>query len=294
MISLARQSYRYRELIQTLINRDLRARYRGSVLGQAWMVLQPLAFLAIFYVVFGQLMVTSMPEGPLRERTGYFALAMFCGLIPWIGFSESMTRAAGCIGENGSLIKKFAFPSEILPVTLVLSGLIQTLIGFGLLAVAVLVLHGELPHHIWMLPLLLALQAMFTLGLAMFTAASCVFVRDIGSMMPMVMNFWFFMSPIFMFGRFEATELTATVMRWNPVTYLLECYRTIFVYHPNDWQGLVAGLSDAQRNRIPLIPGSETGPPWLWMGIFAAVAFVTLALGYTVFMRSRMRFADEV
>ena len=285
---------RYRELIQTLINRDLRARYRGSVLGQAWMVLQPLAFLAIFYVVFGQLMITSMPEGPLKERTGYFALAMFCGLIPWIGFAETMTRAAGCISENGSLIKKFAFPSEILPVTLVLSGLAQTLVGFGLLTVVVFILHGELPHHVWMFPILLVLQAIFTLGLAMFTAAACVFVRDIGSMMPMLMNFWFFMSPIFMFGRLEATELTADVMRWNPVTYLIECYRTVFIYHPKDWDGLAAGLTAVQRNRIPLIPESYDSPPWLWMGLFALVALLTLAVGYFVFMRSKMRFADEV
>ena len=102
------------------------------------------------------------------------------------------------------------------------------------------------------------------------------------------------MSPIFMFGRFEATELTATVMRWNPITYLMECYRTVFVYHPEDWGGLVEQLSDAQRKKIPLIPASYESFPWLWLGLFALIAVVTLAIGYFVFMRSKMRFADEI
>ncbi len=293
MIALVRQSLRFRELIGTLISRDLRARYRGSILGQAWMVLQPLAFLAVFYVVFGSFLASRMPA-ELEARTGYFALAMFCGLIPWIGFSESITRAATCIGESGSLIKKFAFPSEILPVTLVLSGLAQTLVGFGILALAVFVLHGELPNHIWVLPIALILQVVFTLGLSLFLAAACVFVRDIGSMMPMLMNFWFFMTPIFMFGRFEQNEITATVMRWNPMSYLIESYRAIFIYHPADWQAMLATSTPEMRAKMPLVPADVTSPPLWWLGIFALIAVVTLAIGYTVFMRARMRFADEV
>jgi ABC-type polysaccharide/polyol phosphate export permease len=293
LIALVRQSLRFRELISTLLNRDLRARYRGSILGQAWMVLQPLAFLAVFYVVFESFLANRMPP-ELEARTGYFALAMFCGLIPWIGFGETITRAATCIGENGSLIKKFAFPSEIIPVTLVLSGIVQTLVGFSILTVAVFVLHGELPHHVWVLPIALALQVAFTLGLALLIAAACVFVRDIGSMMPMLMNFWFFMTPIFMFGRFEQSEITATVMRWNPMSYLIESYRAIFVYHPSDWQALLLTSTPEMRAKMPLVPADVSSPPLVWLGIFGLVALATLFLGYTVFMRNRMRFADEV
>lgn len=294
MIALARQCFRFRELVGTLINRELRARYRGSILGSGWLILQPLMYLAVFYVVFNQFVKGALPPGTLEHRPGYFALAMFCGLVPWTAFVETMNRGVGCIVENGNLIKKFAFPSELLPAYLVCVSLFNTLVGFGLLAVAVFIFHGELPHFAWMFPIVLFLQGVFTLGFVYLLSSSAVYIRDIGHMMPAALNFWFFLTPIFLFAKFPAQDqLVPTIFRWNPVTYLIESYRSIFVYH-GDVMEMLAALPPEQK-RLVTIPAEAAGSaPWFSVGIFAAVAFAVLFVGYRVFLKLKPGFADEV
>jgi lipopolysaccharide transport system permease protein len=251
-------------------------------------------FLVMYYVVFSHFMRAQVSARELSARPGWFPLAMFCGLIPWIGISDALHRSAGCILENGNLIKKFAFPSELLPAYLVGVGLIHSTIGFTVLAAAVLVLHGELPHLPALIPLLFLLQGIFTLGLAFLFSGVTVFIRDVGHMLPMLLNLWFFLSPIFFYARLKTEPILATVLRWNPLTYLIDTWRVVLIYHPEDMEAVIASLGPKDRDRIALWPTPPGEVPWSHIAIFATVAVVVLYLGYRVFMTLKPRFPDEV
>ncbi len=290
MIALARQCVRFRELLVSLTRRELNARYRGSVLGKSWLVLQPLAFLGIYYVVFSQLFETKTSVG----SPSTFALAMFCGLVPWIGHAETVQRGSNCVLEHGGLIKKFAFPTEILPVYMTLVSLINTMVGFVMVALAVGYFEGHPPRMLWLFPIALVLQGMFTMGIVYLLSAISVYVRDIAQMVPMLMVFWFFMSPIFMFAKATTTPaLLQTVLKFNPMTYIISIYREIFIWTPDQLHGLRA-VTDENRSSIAL-PFTEPGNvPWFELEVFAACAFTTLLVGLYVFKKLKPGFADEV
>jgi lipopolysaccharide transport system permease protein len=290
VIALVQTCYRFRELLGMFITRELRARFRGSIFGSAWIVLQPLCFLLVFAVVFEQFMEAGIDPALRARRPGFFVLSMFCGLVPWIAFAETLNRGANCIFENGNLIKKFAFPSEILPAYLVGVSLVSTTVGFALVAGAVGVFHGEWPHHLHWLPVALLLQGAFTLGLVFLASAAAVFIRDVQQLLPMLLNFLFFLSPVFLFGRFPARPVLAGILRANPLSYLMEAYRAIFVYHPEDLH-LFAAAGDEVRSAA--FPAGEAGPGRLLL-VFGAAAVVILLLGYRVFLKLKPRFADEV
>ena len=271
------------------MGRELRARFRGTLFGPLWMLIQPLLFLVVYFTVFVQFfnMSGNLPpeiggDHPLRplyedNAKAVFALSMFVGLIPWIALSETIARATGCIMENGSLIKKLAFPSELLPVYLVGVSLVNTAVSMVVLAVAIfLILGGTTPEMLWLLPLMLILQGIFTLGLAYIVSATAVFIRDLMQMVPILLTFIFFLSPIFYVTKTVQSDL-AWIMEWNPVTYVIEPYRQMFVFFPG------------------LFPETSVGEaPWRMVGILAVVALSTLFVGYHIFMRLKPRFADEV
>jgi ABC-type polysaccharide/polyol phosphate export permease len=295
VIDLARQTIRYRDLLGAFIARELRSRYRGSFFGSAWLIFQPLLYLVVYFVVFVQVLKVSIrlpgvdetfvPDHPLGlvfmkhvEQVG--ALSMFVGLIPWISFSETISRSLGCILANGNLIKKYAFPSQLLPVYLVGVSLFNTVVSLAVLTIFMYVLIGGLPHFVYLLPVVLLLQGMFTLGLAMLVSSVTVFVKDLQQTIPMLLTFWFFLSPIFYITKGIRSDAGAGylwVVEWNPLRYLIEIYREMFVIYP--------GVS----------PASELGSvPWGYLGIFAVAALLSLAAGYAVFMRLRPTFADEI
>ena len=323
MIALLRQCVRFRELVLSLARRELNSRYRGSMLGKIWLVLQPLAFLAIYYVVFSQLFGRRMPG----ESASTFALAWFCGLVPWIGHAETVQRGTGCVVEHSNLIKKFAFPTEILPVYMTLVSLFNSLVGFGMLAIAVWFFQdGQLPRMIWLLPIAMVLQGMFTMGLVYMLSSVAVYIRDIAQMIPMVMIFWFFMSPIFMFAKSSTTPaLLQTVLKYNPMTYLISIYREIFIWTPDQLERLRTqqqasmdqaepflenvGLTPEQLEKLSQLRAAEapvsdpsialpmTQPgdvPWFELGVFAACAFAFLFLGLKVFQKLKPGFPDEI
>lgn len=292
MIALARQCVRFRELLFALTRRELDSRYRGSFLGKAWLLLQPLAFLAIYFVVFSQLFEQKM-AGESGSPT-LFALAMFCGLVPWIGFSETVMRGSNCVIEHGNLIKKFAFPTELLPVYLTWVSLINSLIGFAMLALGVAFLEGHGPRFLWLFPIVWMLQGVFTMGLVYILSAVSVYVRDLLQMVPMALTTWFFMSPIFMFAKDPTTpELLQTVLKFNPVSYLIALYREIFVWTPERLEEVKAEIAGGEKSIA--LPLTEPGQiPWAELGIFAACAFVTLFFGLWVFTKLKPGFPDEV
>jgi lipopolysaccharide transport system permease protein len=290
LLKLAVTAVRYRELLSAFVGRELKARYRGSLLGGFWLVLQPLIFLAVYYLIFVEIMQanaftaadlpekgrTALQQFYFDRRNQVYALSMFVAMIPWQGLQECVSRAATTVGEHGNLIKKISFPSELLPIYLVIYNLINVVIGLVVYVVSMKLVLGiwpPAPEYLWLLPVALLLQGVFMLGLSLLLAATTVFLRDLVQLVPMAMTIWFFLSPI-VYVRTPKPEFQ-WILDWNPAAYLIELYRTALIFPPGT------------------LPGTSGGP-WRALGIFAACAIGVLALGLAVFRKKKYDFADEL
>ena len=264
MLRNLRQLPRYRGLIQSLVARELKARYRGSVLGFVWSFINPLLLLAIYSFIF----TTIMPNRV--EGAQPYALFMLCGILPWTWFSSSLTEAASSLISGGNLIKKVLFPAEVLPIVSVLANMIHFFLALPIV-VLFLVLYRHPPDIadlVW-LPVVVAIQLVFTIGLALFLAALAVHFRDIRDVLANVLTLWFFSTPI-IYPWFQP-ELQPFVhfFNLNPFTHLAVSYQELlFFFGPfGHWKWLLA------------------------MGVMSVGVFLA---GYWVFDRLRDSFAEAV
>src|SRR5437879_5595488 len=166
----------HRRTIELFVRRDIRARYVDSLMGLSWAVIQPLALLLLYTFVFSRILQIRFTDG---GKPADFALYLFCGMLPWLAFADGVTRACSVILEQSPLIKKMLFPSEILPVCVVVSALFVEFLGLAVLLAAVLVLRGGLGWSLLGLPVIIALQLLFTVGAGWILASLTVFVRDV-------------------------------------------------------------------------------------------------------------------
>ena len=255
---------RHGALIQSFVRRDLQARYKGSTIGLFWSVIHPLIMLLLYTFVFSAILKVRVG---VTEGTEHFAIYLFCGLLPWGAFSEGLSRSTGVILEHGNLIKRAIFPSEILPVYPVISGIVNELIGFGILLAALVVTSHRLSPVMLVLPVILLLQFMLTMGLAWLVAGTTVFIRDLGQVLGMVLTVWVFVTPIFYPPSLVPADLRALLMV-NPMYAVVEAYRSLIL-----------------MGRIP---------PWGSLAFLAAFAVVVFVVGYRAFRRMQPAFADVI
>src|SRR5437868_9914910 len=162
-------------LIRSMVRRELSSRYKGSLMGLAWAIITPAVMILIFTIIFSG--IFNARFGP---KGGHFSFAvyLFCGLLPWIAFSEGVQRSTNALIENVNLVKRVVFPIEALPVNLALTSLIHQLLGTVVLLAAALLLEGTLYPTALLLPLLLLPQLLATVGLGWMMASLGVFIRD--------------------------------------------------------------------------------------------------------------------
>ena len=216
----------YRSFVWSSVLREFQGKYRESLLGAFWSVANPLAMIVIYTVVFGQLM---RPQLAGHEQTPFaFSIYLCAGVITWGLFAEMLGRLNGVFLENGNLIKKSNFPRICLPAIVTLSALVNFGIVFGLY-LAFLALIGHWPGHaLWAVVPLLMLQVLFTLGLGIFLGTLNVFFRDVGQLTGIVVQFWFWLTPIvYVFD--SMSEAARGVLKYNPLQPLLAAYQTIFL-----------------------------------------------------------------
>ena len=260
MIAAVRSLVRYRALVQSLVSRELKARYRGSVLGFLWSFVNPLLLLLTYTLVFGYILPNRQPD------IQPFFLFLFCGILPWTWFQASLGESSGVIIAGGNLIKKVLFPAEILPIVTVLSNLVHFLLGLPILFVF-LAWKGRLGWDALLLPLPILVQLVFTLGLALFVSALTVHFRDIQSILAHVLHLWFFATPILYLYSGKG-GFFRNVLRVNPLAHVLVSYQQMLFHGGFDhYQGLAAAL---------------------------AAALVTFAAGAFLFDRLRDTLAEEV
>lgn len=255
---------RYRGLIHSLVVRELKARYRGSVLGFFWSFINPLLLLLIYTFVF-----TVVLPGTRPKETEPYALFMFCGILPWTWFSSSLSEASNVLIGSGNLIKKVMFPAEILPIVTVLANMVHFFLGLPILGAFLLFYQAPLtPAELLWFPVVVLVQLLLTLGLALILSALTVHFRDIKDILANLLTFWFFATPI-IYPMTFAPAPGRTFLNMNPFTHLAVSYQEILFYD---------------------------GPfgHWKWL-LALGVASVGLFLaGYFIFDRLRDSFAEEV
>ena len=217
-----------RYLWQELVWRDLRSRYLGSILGFFWSILNPLLQLGLYTLVFGShLGIRFKADG----TTGSFAIALFAALLPWTSFQESIARSSDVFIAHSNLLKKVRFPFAVLPLSMVSSALVHQLVGTAVFMV-VLTSLGQLSVATlpWLI-VLLSVQWLMMMGLASAVACLNVFFRDISQMIGIGFMFLFWMTPI-VYSRQGSGELLSSLLRFNPLTYMVEGYRLALLGGP--------------------------------------------------------------
>jgi lipopolysaccharide transport system permease protein len=219
----------YRELLRNLVIRDVKVRYRNSALGVLWSLGNPLLMTVVFTVVF-----TVMTR--FSSTIEAFPVFVLCAILPWNFFSASVIGSIRSIVDNAPLVSKVYFPRENLPISIVLSNLVNFLLA--LVALFALMLFFQIPFTKWilLLPAVVAVQVIFTVGFALIMATANVFYRDTQIIMEVVMMAWFFMTPIFypveiLPRSYELWGMVIDVWRWmniiNPMASLVATYRVI-------------------------------------------------------------------
>jgi lipopolysaccharide transport system permease protein len=253
---------RYRALIQSLVARELKARYRGSVLGFFWSFINPLTLLLIYTFVFTYVM-------PAVNGIVHYPLFMFCGLLPWTWFAASLTESSGVLISGGNLIKKVLFPAEILPIVTVTANMIHFFLALPILVVFLIYFKAPLTvGELLCFPLVVAVQFIFTLACALILSALTVHFRDIRDILSNLLSLWFFATPI-IYSYQNAPDLARRFMNFNPFAHLAISYQEILFF-----------------------PGPFGH--WKWLAALAVGSVGFFFFGYWVFDRLRDSFAEEV
>ena len=264
MLSNLANLVRYRGLIKSLVERDLKARYRGSVLGFVWSFINPLMLLSIYSFVFSVVL-----PGLHSKETEPYALFMFCGILPWTWFSASLAEGAGSLISGGNLIKKVLFPAEVLPIVSVLANMVHFVLGLPILA-AFLLYYRRPPDALGLLwfPVAMLVQFVFTCALALILSALAVHFRDIRDILSNLLTLWFFSTPIIYWIK-EAPGLGKRVLDFNPMTHLVVTYQEILFFD---------------------------GPVghWKWLLLVGGLSVLLFLAGYWLFDRLRDSFAEAV
>jgi len=225
----------YRGFILGSVKREFQAKYSNSLLGAAWTVINPLAMIIVYTVVFSQIMRAKLPG--IDSQFAY-SIYLCAGVLTWTFFSETVSRAQNVFLENANLLKKISFPRLCLPVIVVANASLNFVIIFGLFTVFLLA-SGSFPGVVYlaMFPLLL-IQILFSVGLGITLGVLNVFFRDVGQLFGVVLQFWFWLTPV-VYPINILPEVVRHALRYNPMTNLITSYQGILVEGKwPDWSSL--------------------------------------------------------
>ncbi|NJK48088.1 ABC transporter permease [Candidatus Gracilibacteria bacterium] len=254
------------DLLGTLVRRDLEARYKGSVLGNLWPLLNQLSQLLIYTYVFSIVLKVKLSLRGLPENNLTFGLWLFAGLLPWIAFTGGLSQAAGSVVGQSNLVKKVVFPLSLLPLVPILSTFIES--SFGLMALILLVALTTHTLHVTLalLPLIWITQLLLTAGLGYLTAGLTVFLRDIPQTLNVLLNLWLYLTPI-VYPASAIPEMWRNWIFWlNPMAAIAEIYRDLVL------------VGEVQH--------------WGEWGVASAISVTFFICGFWVYKRLRPAFAD--
>lgn len=257
-IEKCKEIYRYRHMLMTLVKQDINGRYKGSFFGFLWTLLNPLLMLVVYSIVF---------QFVFRSNIEHYSIYLFICLMPWNTFANSIANGTTCFSNNASILKKVYFPREVLPLSVVISNTIQYFFSAVIIFIALLVSGVGVSWFALFLPVMVFIQALFTLGIIFLLSAANVYIRDVQYIMNPVMMIWMYASPI-LYSISMVPEKYVDLYRLNPMVSIMEGYQSILY--------------------------SQTFPDFKSLGIVLVVSIVIFIIGYVVFNKLQRRFAEEV
>jgi ABC-2 type transport system permease protein len=258
--------YRKRWLLRYFVRRQVTRSYKRSYLGLAWAVLGPLIWVFFLTLIFSELVgfkARELVEDPALN----FGLFLYCGLLPFMAYSEALSKGLSVIRSNAGLVQKVVFPLELLPFTNAVASLADKLFGIGALIVVVFIVQHRLHWEVLLLPLIMVLQLLFTLGLTYIMAVIGTYLPDMGEILRPVIRGTFFITPI-LWPPETLPENLRWIENYNPLAYLVGAYRDTIL-----WGELPGGLAT------------------LYFSLFSAALFL---VGFALFVRFKSGFADHV
>jgi len=274
MIQKLKELFKYRQLIVTLVSRELKARYRGTVFGFLWSFLNPLLLLLVYSIVFGVILPQSSGRIEGADLKGIdYAIFLFSGLLPWLWFNSSILESANVLFVHGNLIKKIRFPIEVLPIMVVLTNLVHFVLGVPILLLMILLMGKTvgLTGWIFFFPVAVMVQFVFVMGLSFLVSALTVHFRDLKDILANLLTLWFFATPIiypFMTPAIQNHKAIVWMLTLNPMTHIIEAYHYAFVF------------------------GSL--PHWKRLPVTFIAGLICFYLGYLIFDKLRDTFVEEV
>lgn len=258
-MSIFKELYEYREMIFSLVKRELRGRYKGSALGFLWTFLNPLLQLLVYTMVFSVIM---------RSGIEKYYIFLFVALVPWMFFSASVTGGATSIQASADMVKKIYFPREVMPIAYVTSAFVNMLLTFVVVfAVLIITGFGINIQALLFLPVIMIVEYILALGIALLTSALTVYFRDLAYILGIVTMAWQFLTPV-MYAQEMVPESLLPIWNLNPMTPVIQAYRTILYYKE--------------------IPQLETLIHAALLGI------LVLVVGYIAFRKLQKGFAEEL
>lgn len=263
-----RELVRCRELVFYLVMRELKARYKNSVLGFLWSLLNPLGMMLVFTVVFTVMMPSKIDR---------FPVFLLCGLLPWNYFSTGVMVSINSIVGNATLVTKVYFPREVLPIASVLANLVNFLLALVVFFVVLILFHARISPWLWLLPVVIAIQTCFILGMALILSTIQVFYRDTLMIMDVVMLAGFFLTPV-------VYSMDTLPRNYVLLGVNLDVQRLMYVINP------MASLEATYRDL--LYWGYRTNLDFFLRT--AVTALAVLIFGYWIFTKHSKRFGEEV
>lgn len=263
-MKLIKEIFKYRELLKNNVKKEVRGRYKNSILGVMWTFLNPLLQIAVYAMIFPYI---------LKQQQPYYLIFVCVGLIPWSFFTTTIIQSTNTIIGNANIVKKVYFPREILPLSVVLSGAINFLIA-TIIILAFCIGGGKgITWHIIIFPIILLLQMILQLAISFVLSAVTVYIRDIEHFVQIVLMLMFYATPIvYSTATLDGSTATARFMKkvimLNPMTTIIEGYRSIFY--------------------------TQTLPDFKGIGIWYIISILLLFIGWLIFKKLQKGFAEEL
>lgn len=250
--------YNYRELLKSNVKKEIRGKYKGSFLGILWSFINPLLQTIVYTIVFSIIMKSTMEN---------YLIYVVTGIIPWNFFLTTMVQGMTTVKANAGIIKKVYFPREILPISVVLSGLVNFFISCIIIVLFCIFSGVGISWHIIIVPFVAILQFLFILGLVFALSAINVYIQDTEYIVQFVLNMAFYATPI-LYLPSVLPSLFQQILNLNPMTHILVAYRDVFMYHT--------------------LPGLKT------MVILTIISVLVCFIGYKIFKKLEKKFAEQI
>lgn len=258
-MNIFKELYQYRELLKTNIKKEIRGKYKASFLGILWSFINPLLQVLVYAIVFPYIM---------RNQPDNYLVFLICGIIPWTWFTTSISSGSSCITNNSNLIKKVYFPREILPISVVTSGMINFLISCIIIIIFVIFGGLGISWHLVFLPFIMLIQYIISLAFSFVVSAINVYIRDTEYAVAFILNLLFYATPVLYSNEMFGNSSLIWIFKINPMAHIIDAYRDIFYVH-----------------NIPELSN---------LFILFVIGILLLIICYRFFKKLERRFAEEV